>query len=164
MDTAEIFRETVRNKFKFKLFMLKELPSAFFSGINVTEITEEKAVVSIPFKYLTKNPFKSMYFASQAMAAELSTGILALSQISGRKPPVSMLVFDMNAHFSKKARTAVNFICENGKEIKSAVEETIKTGEGVTVEAKSVGYDKDGDIVSEFTFIWTFKVKQKRQS
>ncbi len=164
MNSAEKFRETVRNKFKFKLFMLKELPSAFFSGIHVTEITEEKAVVRIPFKYLTKNPFKSMYFASQAMAAELSTGILALSQISGRKPPVSMLVFDMKAHFSKKARTAVNFVCGNGKEIKAAVEETIKTGEGIIVEAKSVGYDKEGDIVSEFTFVWTFKVKQKRQS
>ncbi len=162
MDTAEKFRETVRNNFKFKLFMLKELPSAFFSGIRVTEITEEKAVVRIPFKFLTKNPFKSMYFASQAMAAELATGILALSQISGRKPKVSMLVFDMNAHFSKKARTAVNFTCENGKDIKNAVEKTMKTGEGVTVEAKSVGIDKDGDVVSEFTFIWTFKAKNSR--
>ena len=164
MDSAEKFRETVRSNFKFKLFMLKELPSAFFSGIKITEITEEKAVVRIPFKFLTKNPFKSMYFASQAMAAELATGILALSQISGRKPAVSMLVFDMNAHFSKKARTAVHFTCNNGAEIKAAVEETIRTGEGVTVEAKSVGIDKSGDIVSEFTFIWTFKVKQKRQS
>lgn len=159
MDTAEKFRQTVRNKFKFKLFMLKELPSAFFSGITVTEITEEKAVVRIPFKFLTKNPFKSMYFASQAMAAELSTGILALSQISGRNPKVSMLVFDMNAHFSKKARTTVEFICKNGKDIKNAVEETMKTGEGVTVKAKSVGIDKYGDVVSEFTFVWTFKSK-----
>ena len=162
MDKAEIFRETVRNKFKFKLFMLKELPSAFFSGINVTEITEEKAVVRIPFKFLTKNPFKSMYFASQAMAAELATGILALSQISGRKPSVSMLVFDMNAHFSKKARTAVKFTCNDGIAIKNAVEETIKTGEGVTVEAKSTGKDAEGDIVSEFTFVWTFKAKEKK--
>ncbi len=164
MDKAEHFRQTVRNKLKFKLFMLKELPSAFFSGIDVTEITEEKAVVRIPFKFLTKNPFKSMYFASQAMAAELATGILALSQISGRNPKVSMLVFDMNAHFSKKARTAVNFTCKNGKEIKAAVEKTVKTGEGVTVEAKSVGIDKEGDVVSEFTFIWTFKAKNKKAS
>lgn len=160
MDTAEKFRQTVRNKFKFKLFMLKELPSAFFSGITVTEITEEKAVVRIPFKFLTKNPFKSMYFASQAMAAELSTGILALSQISGRKPSVSMLVFDMNAHFSKKARTTVHFTCNDGLAIKKAIEETIKTGEGVTVEAKSVGKDTEGDIVSEFTFVWTFMAKK----
>ena len=160
MESAELFRQTVRNKFKFKLFLLKELPAAFFSGINVTEIFEEKAVVRIPFKFLTKNPFKSMYFASQAMAAELSTGILAISQISGRKPAVSMLVFDMKAHFSKKARTAVNFTCEYGKEIKDAVEKTIATGEGVTVEAKSKGIDKFGDVVSTFTFVWTFKAKK----
>ena len=83
MNSSEKFRKTVRSNFKFKLFMLKQLPSAFFSGIKLIDITEEKAVVTIPYKYLTKNPFRSMYFASQAMAAELSTGILALSQISG---------------------------------------------------------------------------------
>jgi len=161
MSKAESFRETVRNKFKFKLFMLKELPSAFFSGLTVTEITEEKAVVTIPFKFLTKNPFKSMYFASQAMAAELSTGVLAISQTYKRKPSVSMLVFEMSANFSKKARSTVAFTCDDGLKIKKAVEETMKTGEGVTVNVKSTGVDKDGDVVSEFTFVWTFKVKSK---
>jgi hypothetical protein len=159
MNQAENFRKTVRNKFKFKMFMLKELPSAFFSGITVTEITEEKAVVTIPFKFLTKNPFKSMYFASQAMAAELSTGVLALSQIHKRKPSVSMLVFDMDAHFSKKATTIIAFTCNEGLKIKQAVEETMRTGEGVTVIAKSQGIDKFGDVVSEFNFTWTFKAK-----
>ncbi len=161
MSKSESFRETVRNKFKFKLFMLKELPSAFFSGLTVTTITEEKAVVTIPFKFLTKNPFKSMYFASQAMAAELSTGVLAISQTYKRKPSVSMLVFEMSANFSKKARSTVAFTCNDGLKIKNAVEETMKTGEGVTVNVHSVGVDKDGDIVSEFTFVWTFKVKKQ---
>ena len=160
MTSAEKFRQTVRNNFKFKLFMLKQLPSAFFSGLKLTEITEQKAVVTIPFKYLTKNPFRSMYFASQAMAAELSTGVLALSQISGRKPRVSMLVFEMKANFTKKATSKIIFICENGEDIKNAVEESIKTGEGVTVVAKSTGTDKAGDIVSEFYFTWTFKAKK----
>lgn len=159
MDKAEKFRKTVRNKFKFKLFMLKELPSAFFSGITVEEITEEKSSVSIPFKFLTKNPFKSMYFASQAMAAELSTGVLALSQIYKQKPAVSMLVFDMNAHFAKKAVSKITFICNDGIKIKEAVEETMRTGLGVTVSVNSTGIDQAGDIVSEFNFVWTFKVK-----
>lgn len=159
MTASEKFRKTVSNNFKFKLFMLKKLPAAFFSGLKLTEITEKKAVVTIPFKYLTKNPFKSVYFASQAMAAELSTGVLALSQISGRKPRVSMLVFNMRANFTKKATSKITFICENGEDIKNAVEESIKTGEGVTVEAKSVGKDKVGDVVSEFYFTWTFKSK-----
>lgn len=157
MDKSEQFRQIVKSKFKFRLFMLKSLPSAFFSGLKVTEISEEKAVVSIPFKFLTQNPFKSVYFASQAMAAELATGVLALSHVHKRNPRVSMLVFKMRADFSKKATSKIFFTCKDGIKIKNSVEESIKTGEGVTVEAKSTGKNKDGDIVSEFYFTWTFK-------
>ncbi|MCF6365903.1 MAG: DUF4442 domain-containing protein [Bacteroidales bacterium] len=157
MDKSEQFRQTVRNNFKFKLFMLKSLPSAFFSGLKVTEITEKKAVVSVPFKFFTQNPFKSIYFASQAMAAELSTGVLALSHVHKRNPRVSMLVFNMRADFTKKAKSRVFFTCEDGLNIKNAVEKSIKTGEGIAVEAKSTGKTSEGEIVSEFYFTWTFK-------
>jgi len=162
MDKSEQFRKIVKSKFKFRLFMLKNLPSAFFSGIKVAKISEEKAIVSIPFKFLTQNPFKSVYFASQAMAAELSTGVLALSHVHKRNPRVSMLVFNMRANFTKKATSKIFFTCEDGLKIKNAVEESIKTGEGVTVEAKSTGKNKDGDIVSEFYFTWTFKPVSKK--
>ncbi len=161
MNQAENFRQTARSKFKFRLFMLKKLPAAFFSGLQVREITEEKAVVSIPFKFLTKNPFKSVYFASQAMAAELSTGVLAMAQVYGRKPRVSMLVFKMRADFTKKATSKILFTCENGADIKKAVEKSIETGEGQIVEAKSTGTDMQGNIVSEFYFTWTFKPTSK---
>lgn len=164
MENSEQFRQFVRNKLKFKLFMLKSLPSAFFSGIKITEIDDEKAVITIPFKFLTKNPFKSMYFASQAMAAELSTGILALSHISGKKPSISMLVFDMKASFTKKAKTKVTYICNDGLKIKNAIEESIKTSEGITIEAKSIGKDSFGDVVSEFYFTWTFKPKTQKKT
>ena len=161
MDKSEQFRQTVRNNFKFRLFMLKSLPSAFFSGLKVTEISEEKAVVSVPFKFMTQNPFKSVYFASQAMAAELSTGVLALSHVHKRNPRVSMLVFNMRAEFTKKAKSKIFFTCEDGLKIKNAVDKSIKTGEGVTVEAKSTGKTSEGEIVSEFYFTWTFKPVSK---
>ena len=75
----ESLRKLLLNSFKFKLFLLKELPMGFLAGMKVRELTEEKGVVTIPYKYLTKNPFKSMYFACLAMAAELSTGILCIA-------------------------------------------------------------------------------------
>jgi hypothetical protein len=159
MNYSETFRKLVNNKFKFGLYMLKELPSAFFSGVKVREISEEKAVVSIPFKYFTKNPFKSVYFASQAMAAELSTGILALSNVYGIKPSVSMLVFTMKAEFVKKAKSKIVFECTDGLKIRNAVDQCINNQEGVSIETKSVGKDSEGDIVSEFYFTWTFKQK-----
>jgi hypothetical protein len=117
-------------------------------------------MVSLPFRFLTKNPFKSVYFASQAMASELSTGILALSHTYGQNPPISMLVFNMKADFIKKARTRIFFECSHGLEIKNAVDQCIQTNEGVTIEVKSTGKDSFGDIVSQFYFTWTFKAKK----
>lgn len=161
MDRAEKFRITIQNKFKFKLYLLKNLPAALFSGIRLKEISEIKAVVTIPFKFLTKNPFRSIYFASQSMAAEMSTGILALSHVYGRKPSVSMLVFDMKANFLKKATTKIKFECTDGLKIKKAVEKSIDTNEGITIETKSTGKNINGEIVSEFYFTWTFKPREK---
>ena len=61
-----------RNSFKMKLFMLMKLPFGFLAGLKITKINSQKASVSIPYKYLNKNPFRSIYFAALSMAAELS--------------------------------------------------------------------------------------------
>ena len=63
----------------------------------------------------------------------------------------------MRADFSKKAKSKIFFTCEDGLKIKNAVEQSIKTKEGVTVEAKSTGKNAKGETVSEFYFTWTFK-------
>ena len=89
---AADFIQLAKHPFKFRLFLFSKLPAAFFSGVRVREIDENKCVVSVPFKWLTQNPFRSTYFASLSMAAEMSTGALALAQIYKRSPPVSMLV------------------------------------------------------------------------
>ncbi len=94
------------------------------------------------------------------MAAELSSGILALSEVAETNKPISMLVLNMKASFTKKARTKVIFTCNDGDKIRNAIAQSIKTGEGKTVEVISKGVDKEGDIVAEFAFTWTFKLKQ----
>jgi len=124
----------------------------FIAGLKITEVTSAKAQITVPYKFVNKNPFKSMYFAVQAMAAELSSGILALSEVAEAKKPISMLVLNMKASFTKKARTKVTFSCNDGDKIRNAIAQSIATGEGQTVDVKSVGIDKNGDVVAEFTF------------
>ena len=143
-----------------KLYMLLNLPMGFIAGLKITEITSAKAQITVPYKFINKNPFKSMYFAVQAMAGELSSGILALSEVAEAKKPISMLVLNMKASFTKKARTKVTFSCNDGGKIRNAIAQSIATGEGQTVDVKSVGIDKNGDVVAEFTFTWTFKPKK----
>lgn len=154
------FHKIATNSFKMKMFMLSNLPMAFLAGLKIISINHKEAKVSVPYKYLNKNPFKSMYFAVQAMAAELSSGIMAMSIVKSASVPVSMLVLGMSASYTKKARTKVVFTCSNGIDIKNAVDKSIETGEGQIVKVTSVGKDLEGDIVAEFNFTWTFKPKK----
>lgn len=156
------FFKLANHPFKFRMYLLTRLPAAFFSGVRVKEIDEEKCVTSVPYKWLTQNPFRSTYFASLAMAAEMSTGTLALSNVYKRKPVVSMLVTKMEALYFKKATGSVFFSCEQGKEIARIVDESVATGEGRSIIVKSSGINKDGDLVAEFLFTWSFKAKSAK--
>ncbi len=100
-----------------------------------------------------------MYFAVQAMAAELSTGVLVMSYIKQSKTSVSMLVANNKATFTKKATGRITFTCHNGLDIKKAIETTVQTGEGQTVWMEAVGVNEDGVEVSTFKFEWTVKRK-----
>jgi len=159
MQQENKVRKLAKNNFHMKLFMLKNLPMAFLAGLKVAEIDQTKASVTVPYKSLNKNPFKSIYFAVLSMAAELATGILAMAAIKDFSIPVSMLVFEMKASFQKKARTKITFKCLEGEKMAAAIAKSIETGEGQTAEVTSIGYDTEGDVVAEFKFTWTFKPK-----
>ena len=138
--------------------MLK-LPAAFFCGVRVSEIAKDVCITTVKHSWKNKNPFKSMFWAVQGMAAELSTGALVMSYILSNNAKVSMLVVNNKANFSKKARGKITFTCKDGFLIARAIQKTIKTGEGQTCWMTSVGVDVDGDIVSTFEFEWTVKKK-----
>lgn len=150
----------LKNPLKFKLFLLKKLPMGYLAGLKIEEVSEAKAGISIKYKYLTQNPFRSIYFACLAMAGELASGALSLVHASAGKPAVSMLVVNMQATFQKKAVGKIIFICDEGNMIKAAIEEAKRTGEGVTYTATSVGRDEAGDIVAEFKITWSYKSRK----
>ena len=144
--------------------MLAKLPMAYLAGLRVKAISEERAEVLIPYKYLNKNPFNSIYFASLSMAAELSTGLLCMAQTYKSVPAVSTLVVHMEADFMKKAVGKITFTCEDGQKIKAAADQTKANGQGVTVVATSTGIDEVGDMVAEFRFTWSMKAKKQPDS
>lgn len=160
IDGRQYFIDLVKHPVKFRMFMFSKLPSAFFSGVRVLGISREKAIVTVPYKWFSQNPFKSTYFACLAMTAELSTGLLAMMNTYKRKPAVSMLVVSMEANYFKKATGPTAFICEDGKLIADTVDEAIQTGEGRIVKVKSIGKDKEGNLIAEFYITWSFKAKK----
>ena len=157
---ANDFIKVMKHPFKFRMFLFFKLPSAYFSGVRLRDIDSKHCRVTVPYKWFSQNPFKSTYFACLAMAAEMSTGVLGLMQTHKRKPAVSMLVVKLEAEYFKKAVSRTSFICEDGKLIQQMVDESIATGEARSVRAKSVGKNKEGELIAEFYVTWSFKAKK----
>jgi hypothetical protein len=144
---------------KINTFTFFKLPSAWWTGIRLTYIDEQKAMTTVKHRWINQNPFKSMFWAVQGMAAELSTGVLVMNEIQKSGKKISMLVANNKATFTKKATGRITFTCEEGHLIADAIQKTIATGEGQTCWMKSVGINSDGVEVSTFHFEWTVKVK-----
>jgi hypothetical protein len=153
------FLRLATHPFKLRLFLLSKLPSAYFSGVRVRYVDEEKSVVTVPYKWFSTNPFKSTYFACLAMAAEMSTGILAMAHTYEKTPSVSLLVLKVEGNFLKKADGLTTFTCEEGKRVQQMVNEAMSGGKPTQVTMRSVGRNKDDEIVADFNITWGFKVR-----
>ncbi|WP_230687378.1 PaaI family thioesterase [Hymenobacter ruricola] len=156
---AAAFRRQVLNPLKLRLFMMRKLPMAWLAGLRLTQLTPESATVTIRYKYLTQNPFRSIYFACLAMAGELASGIQAMMHVQAGGP-VSMLVVSLHGDFTKKAVGLITFTCPDGPRIAEAIAESRATGEGRVVECVSTGVDEAGDVVAVFRLTWSFRAKR----
>ncbi len=145
---------------KLNTFTMFKLPSAWLCGVRVKSINEKTCVVSVKHRWINQNPFNSMFWAVQGMAAELTTGAMVTAQIRETGKRISMLVANNNANFSKKATGRITFTCNDGDKIQEALEKTIATGEGQTIWMQAVGVNTEGVVVSTFNFEWTVRVKQ----
>jgi acyl-coenzyme A thioesterase PaaI-like protein len=156
------FIKQATNPILQRLFFLSKLPAAGFMGARVQDLTPDAATVSLPYGWRSKNPFRSTYFAAQAAAAELSTGLLLSAHIQGRGK-IAMLITQMEADFIQTATGRTLFVCNQSQEIIQAVQETITTGESrrISLVSKGVQPQADGSNVevSNFRFEWSIKAK-----
>ncbi len=145
---------------KINAFNIFKLPSVYLLGIRVKSLDNISCTVSVKHRWINQNPFKSLFWAVQGMAAELATGAIVMGKIQESGKKVSMLVTTNNATFTKKATGRITFICNDGELIDKALQKTIETGEGQAIWMTSVGTNIDGVVVSTFNFEWSVKVKQ----
>lgn len=144
---------------KLNQYLFLKLPAAYWSGVRVKNITESQCIVQVRHKWFNQNPFKSMYFAVQAMAAELTTGALMMQHIQNSGKKISMLVANNKGTYTKKATGVITFTCTQGQLIQDTLRKAMETKEGQTCWVTSIGKDEKGDQVSVMEFEWTVKVK-----
>jgi hypothetical protein len=144
---------------KLNKFLFFKLPSAFLCGVRVKQIDDSKCVVTVKHRWINQNPFNSIYFAVQAMSAELSTGALVMNYIQKSDRKISMLVANNKGNFTKKATGTITFVCNDGHLAEQAIQEAIATNEGQTFWMKSIGTNEKGEQVSEMDFEWSVRTK-----
>ncbi|NRD20478.1 DUF4442 domain-containing protein [Winogradskyella eckloniae] len=144
---------------KLNKYLMFKLPAAYFTGVRTKELNANSCIVTVKHRWVNQNPFKSMFWAVQGMAAELTTGALVMKKINDSGKKVSMLVASNNASFTKKATGRITFTCNEGHKIDDTITKAIETGEGQTVWLNSKGINAEGIEVSTFNFQWTLKVK-----
>jgi len=154
---ALAYQKKMMNSFIFWWAMLFKLPTAVFWRLKMVHLDGEKCLVSIPYFWRSQNPFKSIYFAALAGAAELSTGALCQLALAG-KGAFSMLVVDFRAEYSKKANTKTTFSCEQGSEVFDLVA-SLNPGESKQITMVSYGKNTSGEDVARFFITWSFKRK-----
>lgn len=147
---------------KFRVFALMKLPSAFFSGVRVRALDQNSCTVTVPYKWFSQNPFRSTYFACLAMAAEMSTGVLALMYLHKLEPDVSMLVVKLEAEYFKKATGKTSFVCKQGADFSKTIAGAIESGEAHQLVAMSEGYGEEGELIARFHITWSFKSKLRK--
>jgi len=144
---------------KITFFTFLKLPAVFWLGVRVKSIDFHSCSVAVRHRLVTQNPFKSIFWAVQGMAAELSTGAMVMRCIKDSNKKISMLVANNKATFYKKATGKITFTCNDGKLIEQTIKDAVLSGQGKTCWMKSEGVNEDGTLVSVFEFEWTLKVK-----
>jgi hypothetical protein len=156
---SKVMKSVLKSSAATSAVLWARLPLAAFAGLRVTRLDSSGAEVTLPAGWKTQNPFRSTYFAAQAMAAEMSTGAPALLFIEESGERISSLVTGLHARFTKKATRRVTFTFSDGDAMRAAVDRAAHGTEGVGYTARSVGKMADGTVVAEFDIEWSFKRK-----
>jgi len=143
--------------FKQKIYFFRNLPMGLISGIRLIQLDEEKSVSEVPFRWCNKNPFKSMYFAVQSMAAELSTAALVMLALNKQDANVALIIVNMKVDFVKKAQTKVVFSCHDYDKILHEISKLSQLNDVAVVTVKTIGKDMNDNEVALFYFTWSFK-------
>ncbi len=155
-------RRQVLGRLGFASYLWLRLPLAAWAGLRVASLDEQRCVVRLPGGWRTTNPFRSTYFAAQAMAAEMSTGAPGMVAVAGTAGAVSMLVREVRGTFTHKAVGTAYFTCSDVSAIRAAVAQANASDESQTVVARSLGHLADGSEVSAFEITWSFKRRTRR--
>ncbi len=161
-ERSESARRRLLSGLPFWAWQWRTLPLAAFAGMRVRSLDESSCTVALPGGWRTQNPFRSTYFAAQAMAAEMSTGAPAMILLAGSSASVAMLVTGFSASYKKKIVGESLYTFADVAGMRAAIEESEGRDEPRVYVARTAGRDRAGDVCSEFEVAWSFKRRARK--
>jgi Domain of unknown function (DUF4442) len=161
-ERSEAARRRVLSGFPFWTWKWKTLPLAAFAGMRVVSLDEASCTVALPGGWRTQNPFRSTYFAAQAMAAEMSTGAPAMVLLAGAPASVAMLVTGFRASYKMKITGESLYTFPDVAAMRGVIEQAAGADEPRVFVARTTARDRGGDVCSEFEVDWSFKRRAKK--
>lgn len=153
-------KELSLGKMKWMLFLLGffKIPMIGYVRPKLIEVNEETVRVKIRLRRRTKNHLNSMYFGALSVGADIAGGIhvFYFSELVGKK--VSFSFKGMKADFLKRAESDVIFESKDGNVIRSAMDESIETGERVNKTVFVNAIDQNNEIIATFEMVVSVKV------
>ena len=149
------------NKAKFDHILKTQLPIAWIAGVRFGHYDNNTFSTYVEFDFLNQNPFGSMFWAVEGMAAEFCGGMMLLEKIEATGKSFSTLVVKNEVVFTKKAIGKITFTCNQGALIEQELKTAIETNEPRTFTLTSIGIDEAGDQVANFAFTWSIKMRNK---
>ncbi|MBO6537263.1 MAG: YiiD C-terminal domain-containing protein [Balneolaceae bacterium] len=143
----------------FEDYLKTHIPIAWEAGVRLQYYSDKSCSIAVTLGRMNQNPFGSMFWAVEGMAAEFAGGIMLLNKIQDSGISISTLVIDGTMEFYKKAVGTIIFTCSDGNLIDQQIDLALCSKEAQTLELTSVGWDEAGDQVARFTFQWSIKVR-----
>ena len=151
-------RKRLFTSWRYFFFFFTKLPMCLIAGVKIKSLNEQESATTVPYNFINKNPFNSMYFAVQAMAAELSTGTLIFLHLDQSK--MSVIVTGLKAKYLKKAKSKITFVCKDGNKIMDTINLASKSYDSFSCSMTAIGFDSNNDCVSKFEITWSLKRKK----
>lgn len=154
-----LLAESTRNTLYLRYFALTKIPLLFYARPSVVEKSAQRVVVRIPLSRRTKNHQGSMYFASLAMGADVSVGLLAVELINRQEENISFIFRDFNAEFYRRATADVYFTCNQGEAIAELVNMALSSDQRVekTLDAVATVPSENDEPVARFRLTLSLK-------
>jgi hypothetical protein len=154
---AEELRRRLLGPWSFKAYLWRKLPLAACAGLSLRQLDPSGCTIRLPGGWRTQNPFRSTYFAAQAMAAEMSTGAPAMVLVQGAPASVAMILRGIEAVFTRRIQGPSLFTFDDLAGMRAAIARAATSGESESYTGRSVGRGPDGEPASEFRVTWSFK-------